>query len=100
MALKALDSEDLTVDATAGGVSFTASKATLAGVIRARCAVETAQIRIQTNPDVTLLAGSIGELFGVGSKFFVYGGEDLKNFKAIRTGDVSGKLVVTYEGAG
>lgn len=100
MALKALDSEDITVDNTAGGVGFTEAKLEAAGVIRARCSVETAQIRTQTDPNVTLLAGSIGEIWNIGDKFIVTGGDDLRNFKAIRTGSTSGKLVVVYEGAG
>ena len=100
MALKALDSEDLTVDDTAGGVTLTAAKATLAGVIRARCTVELAQIRTQTDPAVTLLAASIGTIRNIGQTFIISGGDDLRNFKAIRTGSVDARLVVVYEGAG
>jgi len=100
MPLKALSSEDLVVDATAGGVSFTQTKAAAAGVVRATCTVELGQIRTKTDPAVTLLQASLGEIWNIGDKFFVYGGDDLRNFKAIRTGATSGRLVVTYEGAG
>jgi len=100
MALTVIDSEDITIDATAGGVKLTEAKRKADKVVRARCTVETAQVRSQVDPAVTLLAGSIGEIWNIGDKFIITGKNDLENFRAIRTGSTSGKLVVSYEGLG
>jgi hypothetical protein len=100
MALRAHDAEQLDVDATGGGVAFTTSKVT-SKVVRAYCKVETAQIRIMTDPDITLTAGGSegSPIKDIGDEFYVYGSLDMLNFKAIRTGSTSGKLNVIYEGA-
>jgi len=99
MALKAIDSEDLTVDATSGGVQFTSSKLAL-NVLRARCVVETAQVRVKTDGSVTLTASTNGQIYNVGDEFTITGNDDLVTFRAMRTGSVSGKLATTYEGGG
>jgi len=100
VALVAVDSEDITVDATSGGVPLTAAKATASRNVRAHCVVETAQIRVKTDAAVTLTASAKGHVKDVGDEFYISGQPDLVSFRAIRTGGTSGKLVVTYEGAG
>lgn len=100
MALRAVDAESVTVDATSGGVAITTAKIT-SGVVRAFCKVETAEIRIQTDPDITITAGGSegSPIMAVGSSFFIHGQPDIKNFRAIRTSGVSGVLRVILEGA-
>ncbi|KKM86967.1 hypothetical protein LCGC14_1273710 [marine sediment metagenome] len=96
----ALATERLTVDATSGGVGFAEDIAATPGIERAVCKVETAQVRVQTEPDTTLTQGGAegSSLWNVGDSFNVTGQEDMKNFKAIRTGGSSGALSVTFEG--
>ena len=97
MALRAVDSEALTIDATVGGVGFTVAKLTSA-VIRAFCVVEDAQIRINTK-NVPTAGGTEGSpSFDPGTSFYVTGGADLESFRAIRAGSASGTLQVIYEG--
>ena len=99
MALRAVDAESLTVDDTAGGVQITASKVT-PGVLRAYCKVETAQVRIQTDPDITISAGGTegSPIKDVGDEFYIWGRPDILNFRTIRTGSTSGALRVILEG--
>lgn len=100
MALVAISSESITIDATAGGVGFTVAKIT-GKVIRASCQVETAQIRIQTSSSTITAGGTEGSpTRDVGDSFYIYGNPDLLSFKAIRTGGASGTLQVIYEGEG
>ncbi len=101
-------SERITIDDTAGGVGFTAGSGdpdnntantwNKNGVRQAVCRVENQEIRIQTDPDVTVLAGSVGIEKPAGAEFIIVGYDDMKNFKAIRTGGTSGVLEVIYEG--
>lgn len=95
----AISSEQLTIDATAGGIGFTVSELTLK-VTRAVCRVETAQIRIQTASGITITAGGAegSPIKDVGEEFVVSGADDLKNFRAIRTGGTSAVLQVIFEG--
>ena len=99
MALKSIDSEAITVDATAGGVSFTS--ATLTGqVLMASCRLETGPVRINTINAPTA-GGSEGSLLkNIGDEFEIWGSDDLKNFRAIRTTSTSGTLAVIYQGTG
>lgn len=97
-----IDSERLVVDATAGGVTFTAAKALTPKVVRAVCRVETAEIRIQTAPPATVVltaGGAEGSpIKAVNDEFVIHGSPDLRNFRAIRTTVTSGNLQVIYEG--
>lgn len=100
MVLVAIGSENLTIDATAGGVGFTVAKVT-GKVIRAYCKLETAEIRIQTSSETITQGGSEGSpIKSVGESFYVWGNPDMLSFKAIRTGVTSGSLQVIYEGEG
>jgi hypothetical protein len=99
MALRAVDAESLTIDATAGGIKITASKVT-PGVIRAFCKLEAGQIRIQTDPDIIITAGGSegSPTMDIGDSFYIVGRPDILNFRAIRTGGTSGTLQVILEG--
>ncbi|KKN02085.1 hypothetical protein LCGC14_1121360 [marine sediment metagenome] len=100
MALVAIGSETIFVDDTVGGVKFTESKIT-EKVIRAVCVVEAAQIRIQVSGETITAEGSEGSpVRNKGDSFVVIGHPDLLAFRAIRTGDISGKVQVIYEGEG
>ena len=103
--LVAKGSERITIDATAGGVGFTsgsdqttADTFDLLGVRQAVCRVEDNEIRIQTMVGKTVLAGSVGIEKAAGDEFIITGYDDMKNFRAIRTGGSSGVLEVIYEG--
>ncbi len=104
MALRALTSEQITVDATSGGVSLTASNIVAAQTVRAVCTLEQAQIRYQTDipADSTITAGGTegSPLLEVGQTVTIYGSDDMKNVRFIRTGGTSGLLQVIYEGVG
>ena len=99
-ALKTIDQERLVIDATSGGVGFDTTKALQVGIYQAVCTVEAAQIRVMSDPDLTLTAGgAVGSrTYNVGDGFVVRGYDSLKSFKAIRTGGTSGDLQVRYEG--
>ena len=103
--LVAKGSERLVIDDTAGGVGFSSGSGTPTadtfdkpGVRQAVCRVEDAEIRIQTDPDVTVLAGSRGHEKAAGDEFIITSYNDIKNFRAIRTGGSSGAIEVIYEG--
>lgn len=103
MALRAIGSETLTIDDTAGGIGFTAAELT-DKVIRAVCKNETGEIRVQTSPpgDVVVTAGGTegSPTIAIDGSFKVIGMPDMLNFRAIRTGATSGSLHVVYEGEG
>ena len=74
-------------------VGFTA--ATLARATAAFVTLETAQVRFRydgTNP-----TSSEGHLMDIGDSIRIKGPNNIKNFKAIRTGSTSGVLKVTFE---
>ena len=84
--------ESVTVDATVGGVGLTATT-----YLRARKAfltLETAQIRFTL--DGTTVTSSVGHLMEVGQILTLENPDEIRNFRAIRTGS-SGTLKVTYE---
>ena len=99
LTLVGIGSEKLTVDDTSGGVGFTAAELTI-NVKRAVCRVETAQIRIQTVDGIAVTAGGSegSPIKDVGDEFIVSGSDDMKNFRAIRTGGTSGVLQIIFEG--
>lgn len=89
----AVQSEVITVADTA--VGFTAANITSAGnVTKAVCTLETAQIRFYSTGATPTAA--IGHLLNVGETVTVTGTWPVKNFKAIRTGAVSGTLTCSY----
>ena len=101
-------SETIIVDSTAGGVGVTATKLTkgvadnfAAEVLKAQSAlvtVETAEIRVNFDPAVTVTASANGHLFQVGDSFTVDGYDTIMRMKMIRTTAVSGSVKVTYFG--
>ena len=101
MALVAQDSERITFDSTAGGIGFTAAKLTTK-VLMATVRLEQAQVRIRVASGVTLTAGGAegSPKIEVGETFEVWGSDDLKNFRGIRTGTISGLGQVIYYGQG
>ena len=93
--------EQITVDATTGGVGFTASlilpnvngspqQATLA-----TCRVRTAEISYRLDGRGAVTA-SVGTLLEVGDTISVQGYDSLVRFKAIRTTATSGQMDCTY----
>jgi hypothetical protein len=94
--------ETLTVDATAGGIGFTASKlrqqigtsSQMTKAIEALLTVETAPIRFTT--DGTAPTAAIGHLLNAGDSVVVTGQGNLTRFKAFRTTGVSASVAVTY----
>lgn len=89
--------EQLTVDNTSGGKSFTAAKITPSGQMMATtatCRLETAEIRYTI--DTTAPTSSVGTLLEPGDTLVLSGHDVLLNFRAIRTGATSGTLDCTY----
>tara|TARA_Y100000310_G_C20569590_1_gene757305 strand:+ start:669 stop:974 length:306 start_codon:yes stop_codon:yes gene_type:complete len=99
MALEALGAEQVTVDNTAGGVALTAAEIT-SKVVRALIQVETAEIRFQTDSGTTITAGGTegSPAKAPGAVFYIYGVDDLRGVRFIRTGSTSGVINVIYEG--
>ncbi len=102
-----LGSESVTVDATSGGVSLTATKYNPGSssdhpgdkmpVKSAFITVEDNEIRFNINPAVTVTPTANGHEAGVGTSFEIHG-RAVANFRAIRTGGSSGVIRVTYFG--
>lgn len=95
--LDAVDYEDITIDATVGGVGLTASKVTPTSG-RARRAVritfETAEVRFRHDGGAP--TATVGHRAADGDVLVIHGVNNLRNFKAIRTGGTSGTVRVTY----
>ncbi len=81
--------QTLTVDNTSGGVSLTA--ATYAGARYAMCRLETAEIRY-TKDGSTTPTSAVGMLMEPMEFIVLENANQIRNFKAIRTGDTSGVL--------
>lgn len=96
-------SEKITVDATAGGVRFTAATinptctdcvpGTNNRATGASCSLETGDIRILTSGTVT---ASTGLYITAGSSFTLYGYTDINAFRAIRVTATSGTINCIY----
>lgn len=97
IAVEALDFEQVTVDATSGGVGLTSSKYAPAGTSPmniVRISVDTASIRV--TEDGTAPTASLGDTFDAGDIFQVTGVNSLRKLRMIRTGGTSAVLNVTY----
>jgi hypothetical protein len=100
LAFAAYDFETLTIDNTAAGVPFTASKvikssAATTSAVKATCTLETAQIRFRI--DGTAPTTTVGHPLEIGESFELIGNENIAKFKGIRTGGTSGVLQCSYE---
>lgn len=91
--------ESLTVDSTAGGVGFTANELGTRAVV-AVCRLETAQIRISGGGTPTAGGTEGSQIMEVGEVIEVWGQQDMRSFRAIRTGATSGALRIQYYGTG
>lgn len=98
-----IGSETITIDNTAGGKALTVSKYTVGTGIATRRAkeafitVEDQQLRWNIDPAVTVTATTNGHEAGDGDNFIIYG-QQLANFRAIRTGGSDSVIRVTYLG--
>lgn len=92
--------EQITVDNTAGGKSFTAAKVEPDGSGGGRqadtavCRLETAEIRYTT--DGTTVTSAVGTLLEPNDVLTISGHDSIMRFRAIRTGGTSGQLDCTY----
>ena len=84
--------EQLTIDATVGGIGLTA--ATYGTDTKAYITVEGADIRFRI--DGTAPTAAIGHLVNNGGIIKLDSASDLAHFKAIRTGAVSATITCTY----
>ncbi len=86
-----VDTESLTIDATAGGVQINPTLITN-DTIRATIHLETAQIRWQLEEGLTLTAGGTegSALLEVGDILTITGHDEVVNARFIRTGGTSG----------
>jgi hypothetical protein len=87
-----LNSEQLTIDNTAGGKPLTADKYTTAH--RASIQVETAPIRMTLSG--TAPTATYGKLYEPGDEIILESHKEITNFRAIRTTEVSGILNIEY----
>ena len=96
VAVEALDFEQVTVDATSGGVGLTSSKyapANTPPMNLCRISVDTATIKI--TEDGTAPTASLGDSFDAGDQFQVAGVNSLRKLRMIRTGATSATVNVT-----
>ncbi len=84
--------EQLTIDATAGGISLTPAK--YAGAKGALITVETADIRFRITGEAPTT--TIGHLAEDGDEIEIGTFESIETFRAIRTGSTSAVINVTY----
>jgi len=93
---KGYDREDITVDNAVGGVGFTAAKLnTQTPPKRIYITVETAQCRFTY--DGTAPLTTLGHPLNPFDTLYITGLQNMKNFRAIKTGTNNSKLVCTYE---
>ena len=85
--------EAVTVDATVGGVSLTA--ATYGRARAGQCRLETGQIRYTTD-GTTAPTSTVGIIVSPMEWIILGNANEIKNFKAIRTGTASGSLRCFY----
>lgn len=96
-----IGNESITIDATAGGVGFTAGEIAVpsaTGTVKAKKAefkVETAPIRFTRNGTAPV-AGTTGTLGDIGDVITIEGVEDISRFRAIRDTGVSGVIKPEY----
>lgn len=100
--LSAFAYETVTVAGTAIGLTAATGRKqvgeTASDFITANAAfvtVEVAEIRWNFVPGLTPTASTNGHLSGINTYFWLYG-QQIRDFKAIRTGGTSGELKVTY----
>jgi hypothetical protein len=97
VAVEALDFEQITVDATSGGVALTAAKYAPAGtppMNLCRVSVDTASLKI--TEDGTAPTSSLGDTFDAGDQFQIAGVNSLRKARFIRTTGTSAVINVTY----
>lgn len=93
--------DQITVDNTAGGVGFTASKYAPNGVtnqpqaILATCRARTAQISFVTS-SLDTVTTTVGQILEIDEWLYVTGYDRIRAFRAIRTGGTSGQLDCRY----
>ena len=101
MALRQLGDEKIPVADTAIGFTTTeyvTATGTPLNVIMAVCTVETAPLRINCYGTPTAAGAEGSALKNPGDIFEVIGYDDIKRFLAIRSGSVSGVLMVQFFG--
>ena len=95
--LIAFVSASLTVDATSGGVPIASASTHSTGygqpAEKVFMTLETAQIRFTV--DSTAPTATIGHLLEVGQNLTLSGPQEIKAFRAFRTGTTSGALYIT-----
>ena len=99
-----IGSETITIDNTAGGVALTVSVYNPVGLggmnhtaKEAFITVEDQSLRWNVNPGVTVTASTNGHKANDGDAITIVG-QQLANFRAIRTGGVNATIRVTYFG--
>ena len=90
--------ESITVSTTAIGFTTTNIPPTSDKCQYARVQVTAAQIRVRLDGTDPVAATSPGELWNIGDIKEVWGGNDMREFKAIREGSTDAVLNVSYHG--
>jgi hypothetical protein len=95
LGMKAFEFEQVTVDATVGGVALTAAK--YAGAAVAYITIDgTDGLTLRYRYDSGVPTTSVGHVAYAGDPILLESAEDIANFRAIRTGSSSLTLNVTY----
>lgn len=91
------DFEQVTVDATAGGVKLTAAKVSPNGFVSVSCRLRTAEISYLTvDPTKTTVTSSVGKLLEPGEILTITLREPALNLRMIRTTGSSGQVDCDY----
>lgn len=91
------DFEQITIDATAGGVKLTAAKVSPNGFTYVSCRLRTAEISYLTvDPTKTTVTASVGQLLEPGEILTISSREEALNLRMIRTGASSGQVDCSY----
>jgi hypothetical protein len=94
-----LGREQLTVDATAGGVSFTDLSAALrTRYVMSTVQIQAAQVRMTKDGSTAPVAATTGDLLNPGDTFEVWGITNLENLALIRETATSGLAVIDHWG--
>lgn len=98
MGLRQFNQEELTIDATVGGIPLTPAKYAASGgwgsAIKAVVQVLSASIRFRL--DGTAATATAGFAESAGSSFELNGEAEIIGFKAIRVSGSSAKIIVSY----
>ena len=96
--LRSFNHEELTIDATVGGIPLTAAKYAASGGWGSaqKALVQVLNAAIRVRHDGTAPTSTTGFAESPGSSFMLENEAEILNFRAIRSTSSSGKIIVDY----